>query len=246
VSIILENEGFCPICVSKTVFKSDHPWLRDNYFCIQCGSIPRERALMHVLESLFPAWKDMTIHETSPGNRGTSAKLARECVKYVPSHYFKDVPSGSVIGGIKSENLERLSFDDESIDIHVSQDVMEHVFSPEKAFAEIGRTLRKGGAHIFTVPIVNKYRPTIQRAKILDTGEILHLYDPQYHGNPIDALGSLVTFDWGYDICQKIFDSSGLFTHVIQIDDLSKGIRAEYIDVLITIKQGISSVRTKF
>ena len=57
-----------------------------------------------------------------------------------------------------------------------------------------------------------------------------------YHANPISDKDSLVTVDWGYDICQVIFDSCGLFTHLVSIDDLSMGIRAEYIEVLVTIK----------
>ncbi|MFN0160436.1 MAG: hypothetical protein ACKVQQ_04350, partial [Burkholderiales bacterium] len=48
--------------------------------------------------------------------------------------------------------------------------------------------------------------------------------------------GSLVTVDWGFDICEHIFRACGLFTHVVQIDDLSRGIRAEYIEVLVTVK----------
>ena len=48
--------------------------------------------------------------------------------------------------------------------------------------------------------------------------------------------GALVTVDWGFDICKHIFDSCGLFTHLLYIDDINKGIRAEYIDVLITMK----------
>lgn len=191
---------------------------------------------MRVIESFFPNWRDMTVHETSPGNRGASAKIAAECKNYIPSHYFSDVPGGTVKNGIRSENLERLSFPDESVDIHISQDVMEHVFFPDRAFSEIGRTLKPGGAHVFTVPIVNKYKPTCQRASMSNSGVIEHIASPQYHGNPIDANGSLVTFDWGYDICQQIFKASGLFTHVIQIDDIRNGIRAEYIDVLVTIK----------
>jgi len=112
---------------------------------------------------------------------------------------------------------------------------MEHVFCPDQAFSEIGRTLKPGGAHVFTVPIINKHSPTRQRA-ISEKGVVKHMESPQYHGNPIDPNGSLVTFDWGYDICQRIFNVSGLFTHVIQIDDLENGIRAEFIDVLVTIK----------
>lgn len=189
------------------------------------------------MNSSARTWRNKVIHETSPGGRGASLRLARECGQYIPSHYFKDVAGGEYKDGIRCENLEALSFAEESIDIHVSQDVIEHIFFPEKAFAELARTLKPGGAHIFTVPIVNKYAPTRQRAVMSDDGEITYLEDTHYHGNPIDASGSQVTFDWGYDICQKIFAAFGLFTHVFHIDDLRNGIWAEYIDVLVTVKQ---------
>jgi hypothetical protein len=41
---------------------------------------------------------------------------------------------------------------------------------------------------------------------------------------------------WGYDITRHIFDASGLFTDIIYIDALEYGIRAEYIEILITRK----------
>lgn len=45
-----------------------------------------------------------------------------------------------------------------------------------------------------------------------------------------------MTMDWGFDICRHIFEASGLFTQVFTIDDMSQGIRAEYIEVLVTCK----------
>jgi SAM-dependent methyltransferase len=139
------------------------------------------------------------------------------------------------VNGMRCENLEVLSFDDESIDLHVSQDVVEHIFHPEQAFREIARTLKPGGMHIFSVPIVNKDKPTARRARI-SNGEIYHLVPPQYHDDGFGGPKSLVTFDWGYDICRHIHEASGLFTHIIQIDDVSKGIRADLIDILVTVK----------
>ncbi len=141
-----------------------------------------------------------------------------------------------MVGKFRCENLEALTFADESIDLHITQDVLEHVLHPSKAFSEIARTLRPGGAHLFTVPIVNKYKQSKLRARAKEDGHIFHLEPPVYHGNPISDEGSLVTVDWGFDICRHIFESCGLFTHLVSIDDLSKGIRAEYIEVLITVK----------
>ena len=191
---------------------------------------------MLTIETYFPNWRSLTIHESSPGNRGASKRLSQECSQYVPSQFFPDQKPGSIVGKFRCENLEELSFADESIDLHVTQDVLEHVFHPSKVFSEIARTLKPGGAHICTVPIVNKSKPSRLRARVSDDGQIAHLEPPVYHGNPISDKGSLVTVDWGFDICQHIFDSCGLFTHLVYIDDLSKGIRAEYIEILITVK----------
>lgn len=54
MSVVLENEGYCPVCAQETVFRAERAWLRDHYFCTKCGSIPRERALMRVIEFFCP------------------------------------------------------------------------------------------------------------------------------------------------------------------------------------------------
>jgi hypothetical protein len=67
-------------------------------------------------------------------------------------------------------------------------------------------------------------------------GCILHLEEPQYHGNPISDAGSLVTIDWGFDIVRHIQMACGLLTEIVRIDSLEYGIRAEHIEVLVTYK----------
>jgi hypothetical protein len=233
---VLKNRGYCPACACNTVFVARDPWLRDHYRCSKCGSIPRERALMLTIEAHFPDWRRMTIHESSPGDRGASRRLSQECVQYIPSQFFPGRALGSTMGKFRCENLEALTFPDESIDLHVTQDVLEHVFNPGQVFKEIARTLKPGGAHVFTVPLVNKEKPSRRRARMGDDGTIVNLEAPVYHGNPISNEGSLVTMDWGFDIVRHVFESCSLFTEVVSIDDLSKGIRAEYNEVLITVK----------
>ena len=86
---------------------------------------------------------------------------------------------------------------------------MEHVLNPTRAFAEIARTLKAGGAHIFTVPLVNKARGSEVRAKRNSDESIVYLQPPEYHENPVSSEGSLVSTYWGYDICEFIFKASG-------------------------------------
>jgi hypothetical protein len=70
----LKNRGYCPICERSALFIARDPWLRDHYKCQRCRSIPRERALMLVVQQHFPNWRDLTIHESSPVNRGASKR----------------------------------------------------------------------------------------------------------------------------------------------------------------------------
>lgn len=235
---ILTVEGYCVTCESNVTFVSYDKWLRDHFICPVCKSIPRERALMLTIERFFPHWRDLRIHESSPGGRGASVKLHRQCPQYLGSHFFPDVPLGAThASGWRCEDLEALTFPDASFDLVLTQDVMEHILDPAKAFCEIARTLKPGGAHVFTVPLVQKERPTRIRARREPTGEITHILPPTYHGNPIDQKGSLVTTDWGYDIADFIQLHSGLCTTIVYFDDLSHGIRADLIEVLISRKR---------
>jgi SAM-dependent methyltransferase len=191
---------------------------------------------MYCIEKSYPEWRSKIIHESSPVNRGASVKLKKHAENYIASQFFPDVELGAIYNNIRCENLERLTFEDNSIDLHITQDVMEHVFDADLVFKEIARTLRPGGSHIFTVPIVNKHKPTELCARTTSDGSVEFLREPEYHGNPVSDQGSLVIRRWGYDICDFIFKSSGLFTQTIIIDALELGIRAELIEVLITRK----------
>lgn len=233
---VLSSRGTCPICRIHVRFVAHDPWLRDHFICPNCLSIPRERALMAVIDRLFPNWPALAIHESSPGRRGASVRIASEANGYIPSQYFPNESPGSVIRGYRNENLEALTFDDASLDLHITQDVMEHVFDASQVFREISRTLRPGGAHVFTVPVVLEGHSSSRRAERLLDGSINHLLPAQYHGNPVDDQGSLVTIDWGDDICQSIAESTGMTTEVYVIDDLSRGIRAKYIEVFVSRK----------
>lgn len=231
--------GLCPICEGPAKFSAKYNWFRDHLICGSCESVPRERALARVMRDYYPNWRDLDIHESSPGGRGFTTKMASRCAGYSYSHYYPDLELGASHpeSGIRNESIEALTFEDNSLDLFITQDVIEHIFNPEAAFKEIARVLKPGGAHIFTVPIKNKQSPSCRRAKLSKSGNITHLLSPpEYHGNPIDPKGALVTMDWGYDIAALILQEAGTPTVIFQIDDINAGIRAEYIDVLVSFK----------
>jgi SAM-dependent methyltransferase len=235
---MFKHAGRCPICERSAQFTSKNSWFRDNLICSHCKSIPRERALMEVIKKFCPNYQELTIHESSPANRGVSLKLKKECPGYTASQYYSNINPGKkhFISGFRCENLEALTFDDGSFDLFITQDVAEHLFAPGKAFKEIARVLRPGGAHIFSAPLVNKHRKSEPWASRSDSGEITYHHPAEYHGNPIDSRGSLVTMHWGYDIATFISQVANTPTLIVMIDNIDLGIQAEYIDIMVSWK----------
>ena len=134
------------------------------------------------------------------------------------------------------------TFRDDTFDLVLTQDVLEHIPDPERAFKEVVRTLKPGGAHIFTVPIAGRIH-SVTRTKYID-GKIIPIIEPRYHGNPIDPNGSLVITDWGIDIMNVIKSATGLETTYHRIRDVRAGIEGRdltetHSEIFITRKPAV-------
>jgi SAM-dependent methyltransferase len=184
----------------------------------------------------------MRIHESSPVKRGISPKLARECRNYVASQFYPDRARGARVGEFVNEDLENQTFPDESFDLVVSLDVMEHIFEPGSAYREIYRTLRSGGIYLHTFPIKKEQVvPVISRAIRGEDGSIQHILPPEYHGNPISEEGSLVTNDYGYDISVRIAEWAPFDVRVYRFCDALHGILGEFTEVVCCVKRSKAS-----
>jgi SAM-dependent methyltransferase len=186
------------------------------------------------LKGLFPNLSTSRVHESSPSTI-SSKWIAQHCGEYIGTQYFPNVRPGSFNGATRCENLENLTFADCEFDLVITQDVMEHVLDPARAFREIARILRPGGAHVFTVPIYAG-RETRIRARYSEHGGIEHLESPEYHANPIDPKGSLVATEWGNDLPRVIAAQSEMETDRLRFDDSRFGLKGEFLDVLISRK----------
>lgn len=237
--VVAENPGYCASCRAQTLFRERQPWLRDHYVCARCESIPRQRHVQTVLDELVPNWTSLTIHESSPSNDF----LGRWCRNYSSSQYLPEVPFGESSGGTRSENIEALTFDDESVDIFITQDVLEHVFDPARAVQEIHRVLRPGGMHVFTTPKHRRIGPSIQRAVLTGSGSIEHLLPEQYHGNPVGDKKALVTWDFGDDFEDLLSTWSGTSVAAIHHIDRTRGLDGEFLEVWVIRKPVVGPPR---
>lgn len=121
---------------------------------------------MSVLKKLRPDYSGLAIHESSP-SASKIAIMSQKCRAYSYSYYYEDKPLGQALeAGGTNQNLEKLTFEDNSFDIIITEDVMEHVFEPKKAFREIARCLKPNGLHIFTTPIYPFKKTTARIRKI--------------------------------------------------------------------------------
>ena len=180
---------------------------RERLECPQCRLNTRQRFMAHLVQTALAergaaGRPRIYLHEQiTPFFRWAQQALPGEVVG---SEYLgHDVPGGSVVDGVRHEDALALSFPDASLDVIVSQDVLEHVPDIDPAVAEAARVLRPGGRLFLSVPFHAHADATVQRATLRD-GEVVHLHEPQFHGNPVSAEGSLVFYDHGWDLLDRL------------------------------------------
>ena len=233
--------GFCPCCEKVSLFIARGSWLRDEYRCLRCKSIPRQRAIVTVLNRFCKNWKSLNIHESSPCGP-TFELMKKVCPNYSYSFFYPNKELGESIygtGKATNQNLQQLKFPDNFFDLFITQDVFEHINEPEMAMKEIYRCLKPGGKHVFTVPIY-PFLETRPRIK-LENGKVIPIMEEVYHGNPIDEKGSLVTFDWGGDIGRVIDSKIGFKTEIIEFhhseENHRMGLEADFLQVVVSTKK---------
>ena len=242
---ILRNSGYCTVCDSNTTFNSYDPWLRDNYFCGLCWSVPRERAITNVIEALVPNWREKKIHESSPSPDRQIYRKLSSSQSYTVSQYFPDATFGEVVNGFRNEDLEAQTFKKNTFDIVITLDVMEHVYNPKMVFKEVSRTLRANGIYIFTVPIINLHSKSVTWAKQRKDGGPEFLHKPEHHGNPVDSEGSPVTMHWGYDIVDYIKKNSNMKAVIIAQENAGKGIMGRFNEVVVCYDKDNKTMETR-
>jgi hypothetical protein len=199
--------GYCAPCRRAALLRCDWvstwggtPNFRERLHCPYCGLNSRQRFMTQLTEALGEP--PYYLYETvTPFYRWAAATLP----DVTGSEYLGwDIPGGTVIDGLRHEDALNLSFADASMGTIVSNDVFEHVADIDATLSECVRVLRPGGRLLLSIPFSYDKPETVVRAELRD-GEPVHLLEPVYHGNPLDqAKGSLVFYDHGWDILERM------------------------------------------
>ncbi len=209
------TKGFC-ICCNKSVQlivdmkwggqlidgKSVPNW-RERLECPNCHMNNRQRLIATLVKQYFkeksaPA-SVYFMEQVTPIFNWSQTNFPNH--KIIGSEYLGwNYKSGDLINGIRHEDVLNLSFESESLDLIVSNDVFEHVPDVLRAFKECARVLKPDGVMLVTIPFYSSRVESVERARFDEKGELVHFLEPQFHGNPVSNEGALVFIDFGWDV----------------------------------------------
>ncbi len=206
--------GFCTVCNQKTEFsfESDSDgftnW-REQLSCQGCNLINRWRGALELTDRLVQNYADPAriylTEELSP--------VFRWAAKRWPDTVGSEFVDRSVEPGtrtsyydhpVRHEDVTQLSFADNSLSHILTLDVLEHIPNYCSALKEFFRVLEPSGQLVVSVPFVINFESTQIRAKLKSNGEIEHLLEPEYHGDPVNADGVLCFYNFGWDFLDEI------------------------------------------
>lgn len=126
------------------------PFHAEMATCPRCGSISRDRFLMHCFVSRTPRRSGLRVLETSPRLGAEYRLMMRRHFRYVASDYDQSAHAGDI-----RLDLQSIDLPDSSLDVVVTPHVLEHVPHTSRALGEIHRVLTPGGRMYLQIPLLH-------------------------------------------------------------------------------------------
>jgi SAM-dependent methyltransferase len=206
---------YCPVCgrLGAAVVRASN--LRETTVCVWCRSSSRQRQMAVVVLAGLPDGlraRSLAALARAGGravfnteSRGPVHVALSPMTGYRSSEYLgPECSPGQSVDGVEHQDLQSLGLEDETFDLVLTSDVLEHVPDPYAAHAEIRRILRPGGRHVFTIPFDPTLADDRQRARLEPDGSVVHHLPAEYHGDPLREGGALVFTDFGRETLDRI------------------------------------------
>jgi SAM-dependent methyltransferase len=223
----------CPVCGSKKFRNSKVLWpeliedwelnaeeaayvdRQQGFSCGSCGNNLRSMVLAKAILSRLGETEPMKVVARRFRYRNLRILEINEAGNLTP--FLKLFPRHQLVTYPESD-MTKLDFSDETWDLLIHSETLEHVPEPLVGLKECRRILRKGGACIFTIPIIVG-RMTRSREGLKDS----------YHGDPKNASPDYkVVTEFGADAWAFAI-SAGFDSCRIHVMDYPAGIAIEAI-----------------
>lgn len=212
-----KTAGYCVVCgkASNFVVSSMYspgnfpdgramPNWREHLNC-RCGFTNRLRATLHIMQQEIKPASSADIYLTEQVTPLFQWFAGRYKSVHGSEYLGPQHHGGAIVNGVRHEDIQNLSFPDASLDLIISLEVLEHVPYPDRAFRELRRCLRDGGTALVTAPFVENEAKDMVRARLTESGDIEHLVEPEFHGNPVDPEGGALCFRYfGWSIVDDL------------------------------------------
>ncbi len=119
------------------------------------------------------------LHLNRTNGLTASLESARSLTETV---YRPDYPAGEMVDGYANQDMAALTLEDNSFDLVIHSETLEHVHDYQRALSEARRVLKHGGYQVYTIPLLHR-RTSRRRIAIDLSGRISHLLPPSFHGN---------------------------------------------------------------
>jgi len=204
--------GYCFICHADVDFHVDPSpnggpvnW-RETLVCPQCNLINRWRGCLHLFEDLCEPRLQDRIYLTESLSP-VYQQLAGRFPRLSASEYLPQASPGSMVRthglSVRNEDVTQLTYDDCSFESVLCFDVLEHVPEYRSALKEFFRVLSSDGQLVLSVPFSFR-QETLVRAEVDEAGNVKHLTEPCYHGDPLSEHGVLSYYDFGMDLLDEM------------------------------------------
>ena len=163
------------------------------------GMTSRARAVLATLAHM--ATRESRIY-AAEATTPLALRLRGQFPWFLGSEYADDPVRRANMFPIPFQDLMGLTFEDETFDLVITNDVLEHVPDLDQALREMARVLKPGGYHIGTHPFMYEREVGDLRAQFVD-GKLVNYMEPEYHVNPFEDGGALVFETPGWDILRR-------------------------------------------
>jgi SAM-dependent methyltransferase len=189
----------CPICDYQGWFFADGQPLVYDAVCPRCRSIGRHRQ-HHLLVEQHQDWIEGKVVLHFSPEPCFIQKYHRRATRYLPADYM---PTRDEI----AVDIQRMQFEDSSIDLIICHNIVEHVPDDGRALSEMFRVLRPLGIALISTPVIEAWERTYENPTITDYwGRDLHFnqWDHlRYYGRDISDRIRHAGFELELDIAKE-------------------------------------------
>jgi hypothetical protein len=223
--------------IAPTELLVEHSNLRETIS--HQGVISRQRAVLLVLRQLIkqgelPDWPELRLYlseAVTPFAKRLQKEVPRlRCSEYLPK------PDHWLRGQVAHRDLRRIGLPPATFHGMICNEVLEHVEELVPALRGMAEVLTLGGFLIATVPFL--YGQQEHLVKAIWRGEGLEpemVGEADYHGNPVDAQGSLVYRYPGWQLLDDLREAGFRDAAVHAINSTAYGVLGEELPIVFVL-----------